>query len=223
MLKEGKFRAYRNLPIGWLTHANHGRDLTERLFHWAMEIFFLLLVSFVLLLFKGKSFIDISIFASVFIIVHTLWWVVNGNFHVYLLDSFKCIQNPGIQSVVNYLLWVTLAFKKNEAVDAVLVYGSFCRSKFHNRSDLDLRVIRSIHSQGTFKLLFLGIFARIVSFYRQIPTDLQIVDSIQFLEKQMRSDELPVVLYCRNGFIIERAGIDFESIKKNSDLVLKKT
>ncbi|MDD2336056.1 MAG: hypothetical protein PHD01_05735 [Geobacteraceae bacterium] len=221
MRKVGKYRAFRNLPIGWLTHANHSRDKTERLFHWGLEALLFLSLSLGIAVINSVSLFSWQVILSAFIATHTLWWLINGNLHVYLLDSFKCFNNAGIYKVVDYITWVTTLLTKTGAVDAVLIYGSFCRSQFHGRSDLDLRIIRRPHARNTLKLFYLAIFARIASLFSKIPTDLQVVDSYSFLQKQMRKDELPVVAYCREGFKIGRTGISFKLIAEDPSLVLK--
>ena len=221
MMKEGKYRAFRNIFIGWVTHSNHGRDKTERFVHWFMEVLIWFLIFIGLSKVSSLHFLNWQTFAISFFITHTLWWGINGNLHVYFLDSFKCVGNAGIHKIVDYISWVSNEMIKTEAVDAVLIYGSFCRSSFHNRSDLDLRIIRRINAPNTVKLFFLSIYARVVSFYIGVPTDLQVVDSMDFLNVQMRKDEHPIVVYCRSGFKVERAGISFKSVLENPSLVLK--
>ena len=54
-----------------------------------------------------------------------------------------------------------------------------------------------------------------------VPVDLQVVDSMDFLKKQMREDEKPIVIYQREGFDIYNSGLSFNEVKKNSSLVLK--
>lgn len=46
----------------------------------------------------------------------------------------------------------------------------------------------------------LGFMLRARSFFRRLPVDLQVVDSMSFLAQQMRSDEKPIVVYQRKGF-----------------------
>ena len=194
MLKEGKLRAFRNLPIGWVTHANHARDLTERLFHHACEVIILLAVLGAVFAFSNDANRSVWLITSV-VVVHTVWWVVNGNCHVCLLDSFKFFKNAGIAPILDYLCWARGWFTAGGDVVAVLVYGSFCRRQFHGRSDLDLRIIRKAGARAFLKVMPLAVVARTVSLARGIPTDLQVVDSEEFLLRQMRASELPICVF----------------------------
>lgn len=186
MQKRGRFRAIRNLVSGWITHANHGRDRSERIFHHAVELL-LLIAIFIVIFCLGCKW---HAYLIAFFAVHTLWWIVNGNFHVYMLDSFRFVRNAGIEQELKYILWAAEKFE-SFGVKAVLVYGSFCRKEFHGRSDLDLRVIRDCRKNPIVLFMF-GVYARIISMLRQCPTDLQIVDSEEFLLKQMNAREIPV-------------------------------
>ena len=219
MLKKGKYRAIRNIPIGWLTHANHGRDRTELIVHWLLELS-IAIALFSLIHFLLTLSLLVSLLIS-FFITHTIWWVVNGNFHVYLLDSFMWVRNTGIDSVLNYIKWYKKLVSSNQSVECILVYGSFCRSTFHDRSDLDLRIVRKNGSRGAGILLLLSIYARLFSLCRRIPTDLQVVDSMEFLRNQMREDERPVVVYCREGYVIAKPGKSFDEILQNPACVLR--
>lgn len=220
MAKNKRFRAFRKLLIGWVTHAIHERDRTERVFHLACEVLLFLVILSGLSVLK---FVVVSMWGEVFIIfivTHSLWWIINGNFHVNLLECFKFVHNSGVDEVVKFVSWMSNLIIKTKAVDAVLIYGSFCRSKFHSRSDLDIRIIRRPHVKGTIKLFILTVFARIVSFYRRVPLDLQVVDSYKFLDSNMKRDDFPVVVFRRDGFKIDKVGILFTAIIENPSLVL---
>ncbi len=221
MLKQGRLRAVRNLLIGWITHANHGRDRTERYVHWVCEVIMTIFISGLFLFLC--SFSSTTAIVLGLLVTHTLWWIINGNFYVYTLDSFSFIKNAGINSVLNYIQWANSLFLRTKAVECVLVYGSFCRGAFHDRSDLDLRIVRRIGAKGSSLILFMSIYARFVSLCRGIPTDLQVVDSMEFLKRQMREDEHPVVVYCRKGYAVNNPGSAFDDILKNPEGVLRKT
>lgn len=222
MKKRGCFRAFRNLFIGWLTHANHSRDRTERLVHWAIELTLVSAVLCVWFVFLPERYKNWGYACLLFMIIHSLWWIVNGNFHVYLLDSFLGIHNPGIDSVLRYIQWISDYLSREHAVICVLIYGSFCRGEFHIRSDLDIRILRRKGSKGAGRLLLLAIYFRFVSLLRGIPMDLQVVDSIAFLECQMRNDEHPVIAYCREGFEVDNKGLSLQVVLSYPNLVLKR-
>ena len=139
MMKTGKHRAYRNIPVGWFFQAIRGSDKTERIFRLSNEIVIILILSMVLMPVSHPQYL--AILAS-FVICHTLSWLLIGNFWVYMLDSFEIIKNPGIDKVIEFVDFTKDVYEASDTCNAILIYGSMCRRQFHIRSDLDLRIIR---------------------------------------------------------------------------------
>jgi hypothetical protein len=220
MLKEGKWRAVRNLPIGWITHANHGRDFSDMTAHYCAELCVLFILSVPTYFMEDHHCIAYYL-TFLFLIVHTVWWVLNGNFHVCMLDSFKYVRNAGFHAVLEYIHWLGGVMEKTGAVEAILIYGSFCRGRFHGRSDLDLRIIRKKGMSSAIALFPVVVYARLVSLLRGIPTDLQFVDSEAFLLKQMRADEHPVCVYGKGNLRTIPSGLLFEEVKGHPEKVLR--
>lgn len=220
MLKEGRLRAFRNLPIGWVTHANHARDLSERLFHHVCEGVVLLTVLGAVYAF-GAAATRIMWMIVAGILIHTAWWIINGNCHVCLLDSFKFVKNAGIGPILDYICWTRKWFVGSDRVAAILVYGSFCRRQFHGRSDLDLRVIRKSGLIAILTTMPLAVAVRIVSLVRGIPTDLQVVDNEEFLLRQMRASELPVCVFGSENLKKIVVSVAFDEVLRHPDMVLK--
>jgi predicted nucleotidyltransferase len=222
MLKEGKHRAVRNITIGWLSHAIHSTDYSERVFRIAIEIS-LMLICFNLIMYRGFFNSDIFSSAAVTVIVcHTIMWMLDGNFWVYMLDSFDWMRNPGIKRIISYVKLCRKLFQVADLCNAILIYGSMCRGEFHDRSDLDLRIIRRNDSWLGMLCLPVALFLRIISFFVILPVDLQVADSYEFINRQMRKDELPVVVHLRDGFNLKSTGKRFGEIEKNPASVFRK-
>jgi len=220
MLKDGKYRAFRNIPIGWVLQAIHSTDKSEKRFRiWIESLFFILLL---LLIYNSKflkSFPVIILFS--FFITHSLSWLFTGNFWVYMLDSFKWVKNPGIDVIINFLVLTKKLFSSGQYCDSILIYGSMCRRQFHNRSVLDLRIVRRTDSWLGFLALPIGMFLRFYSFFIFLPVDLQVVDSMNFLSRQMRADEKPIVVYASPEINLKRTGIDFDDLMQTPEIVLR--
>ena len=222
MLKEGKYRAVRNITIGWLSHAIHSTDDSERVFRIVIEI---LLMSLCYHLIKHSGIFNSGVLSSAgatIIICHTIMWMLDGNFWVYLLDSFDWMKNPGIKRIISYVKLCRRLFQVADICNAILIYGSMCRGEFHDRSDLDLRIIRRNDSWLGILCLPVALFLRMASFFVVIPVDLQVADSYEFINRQMRNDELPIVVYLRNGFKLKSTGKRFSEIEKNPSIVFMK-
>lgn len=220
MMKEGKYRALRNIPVGWFMQILHSTDHTERNFRIFLE---LLLITFFGVFVKklGAVADNTNAFFVSFVVVHSVSWFFWGNFWVYMLDSFVWIRNPGIFAVLSYINYVRSAFIRSGACDAVLIYGSMCRCAFHERSDLDLRIIRKPGINSALRAIVVGLLVRVPAAIKRIPVDLQVVDSMMFLDRQMRADENPLVVYIDSDFSITRFGIDYQSVLNNPEIILK--
>ena len=222
MLKQGKYRAIRNIAVGWITHAIHSTDFSERLFRIIIELL-LILLCFNFVISRGPFNNDIlgSLVLSI-VAGHTIMWLLDGNFWVYMLDSFNWVKNPGINRILSFVRMCRRIFQAVDICNAVLIYGSMCRSEFHNRSDLDLRIIRRTDSWLGILCLPIAFFLRVLSFFILLPLDLQVADSMTFIQKQMREDEFPIVVFLREGSALQVSGKNFTEIEKNPSTVLKK-
>lgn len=219
-MKTGRYRAFRNLPVGWVLQILHSTDRTERWVRIAFEATLIAGLWFVLA--------EVSLLGSgvarllwVFAVVHSVSWFFLGNFWVYMLDSFLWVKNPGLYAVLRYVEFVRRVFVRSASCDAILIYGSMCRSAFHGRSDLDLRIIRRPGFVAGIASVFVGFYARIPAALKKIPVDLQVVDSLKFLEKQMRPDERPVVVYLRPGVELKNLGCTLEAVLHDPSKVLR--
>jgi len=224
MLKQGRYRAIRNLCIGWITHAIHSTDYSERIFRIIIEILLMLVL---LIYFYYWSPFQRDIIASAivaFIVSHTIMWLLDGNFWVYVLDSFDWMKNPGIDKIVSYVKLCRKLFQLGDLTEAILIFGSMSRGEFHNKSDLDLRIVRRKDSILGILCLPVALFLRALSFFMVLPVDLQVSDSFNFLDRQMRKDEIPIVVYTRDSFRFRESKNNFCEIEKNpsSVFVIKK-
>ena len=216
MIKEGKYRAFRNIPVGWLLQAIHSTDLSERLFRIIFEL--IVYFSFWQACFKGHEYSVIY----AFFLSHSVCWLLTGNFWVYMLDSFLFVRNPGVDKLIAYIKLTKKMLTYLNCCDAILIYGSMCRNMFHGRSDLDLRVIRRSDAKYGAIALAIGLACRAYAFFKIIPVDLQVVDSLNFLRQQMREDENPIIVYKRKEANLSIKGRVFQSVVRDPDSVIKK-
>jgi len=215
MKKTGKGRTYRNVAIGWITHSLHSTDVSEMAFRAGIEG-----VALALTCVFYRHWLTNSLWKPLLaagITVHTVLWLLDGNFWVYLRPK-----NPGLPRIIRFLEQVRSAFLRFPASEAILVYGSMCRRQFHDRSDLDLRVIRRKSSIWGLYALALGFLFRSYSFFLRLPVDLQVVDSLEFLDRQMRADEHPILLFT-SGALRLNPSMSFDELVKNPSFVLRRT
>jgi len=138
-----------------------------------------------------------------------------------MFDSFEPLKNPGVEKAVNYVRVVRSVMLRANCCDAILIYGSMCRLQFHNKSDLDIRVVWRKDSLRALLCLPLAFYLRARSLFIRLPVDLQVVANAEVLRKQMRSDEVPIVVYSRYPISLAQGQKDFGEVERNPKLVLK--
>jgi len=218
MLKTGKYRALRNIPAGWALQAIHSTVRTERFFRIVLEVVILIVTGLVL---WATDYLTIPSSLITLVVTHTIFWFITGNFWVYMLDSFLWIENPGIKTILSFVEFTKKQLTRTNSVEAILIYGSMCRGQFHQRSDLDLRVVRRRDAMTGLIALPIGLLMRAYSFFLVLPVDLQVVDGAEFLEKQMREDERPIVVFRRDDFHSVQFGISFEEVLKDPRIIMR--
>jgi predicted nucleotidyltransferase len=218
--KWGRFIFIRNLIVGWITHSLQDRDKSEIVLHVFVE-FIIMAITFSYFSLQIQSMFLALVYS--FFVSHTFMFIFDGQFYPYIHDSFKSMNNAGINEAVLYLSKVRSHYINSSSVSAVLVYGSFCRQEFRLRSDLDIRVIRRKGILNLLKSILIGFKLRYLSILKKLPTDLLIVDSLEFVRKQMRDDEKPVALVLKSDFPIPEIGLDFDDILKCPSIAMQFT
>lgn len=128
-----------------------------------------------------------------FAIGHTLNWIFNYNFWTCLIFTFPNLKNPGNDETIKYLEGVQKRMQKSICISGCMLYGSLARSKWHVKSDLDMRILRRAGFLNGFKAYFIVFIERLIAVWYKQPLDLYMADSIEFLDK-VRDDEFPIFL-----------------------------
>ena len=185
-----------NLPRNWLHQALLYMDRTELLVRVLIEIGIFVGLLYPLSLFLQSGIFDWRALTLSFILVHTVNWIINGNWWALMMFTFPGIRNAGEKATCEYLSVMTVRLKRSQSIAALAVYGSPARGQWHDKSDLDLRILRE---KGFFHGLTAAVITmreRLIAFISGQPVDLFLADSPQFLMK-MRKDEKPIVLLKR--------------------------
>lgn len=222
--KWGRLRIIRFLIVGWSLQSVHVLDRTEQMFRIVFEGG-LLLLAFVFYSVNGdRANFRLIDYTFIFMAIHTLMFLFDSAILVGLRECFDFIKNPGINGTLSFLLLAKKLILATDAVECVLVYGSITRGMFHNRSDLDLRVIRKRDLWQSLHIMFIAVWLRAIAVWRyHIPLDLKVVDSMDYLKNEIRLDEKPIVIYCRSDFAVFNRGIDLEAVLSNPSMVLRPT
>lgn len=187
----------KNLIKNWLHQAISYMDTGELIIRLFIEFMELSFVALLLSYFTGLSIFNYWILLFSFIIVHTYNWITNGLFWALIIFAFPNLNNPGAKKTVDYLNNMRDRLTKSSCITGVAIYGSVSRSKWHKRSDIDIRFLRK---KGIICLIlssFITMRERFYAFMYKQPMDLFLADDTDFLLK-MREDEIPIMLICRD-------------------------
>lgn len=133
----------------------------------------------------------ISLISSI-ILSHSINWILNGQFPVlarYLGDRFY--KKWTLHEANDFVHW--LSSFNNHWIEDILIYGSYCRGEFSERSDLDVRILVSTGLLNSVKGALLVVFIKHYSFLRYIPVDIYSSSRKTFLNK-MANNETPISL-----------------------------
>lgn len=144
-----------------------------------------------------------TILVAAFLLAHTLNWVFNGHFFVLMryVRPFPKTEEE-FQSFVGKLkIWGV----ESKCVNAIAIYGSYCRNRLHENSDLDVRVIVE---KGLMNSICGAIFcavARWRAFFATFPLDIYLSVAGAGLEK-LRDDENPVIIVDKTSELSKHYG-----------------
>ncbi len=182
-----------NLPRGWAHQGFFYLDHTQRVGWLVFEATATILVACLIARLSRIPLSQIRLWAVSLFLAHTLNWVLNGNWWAGMLFTFPHLRNRGDQATCDYLNRMAVRLKQDRAISGVMIFGSVSRGRWHERSDLDMRLLRRRGvTNGIAGVLALW-RERWIAFWARQPLDLYLADDIPFLMK-MRPDEPPVFL-----------------------------
>lgn len=192
-VKVGDHARFVNLFYNWAHQAFFYLDTTEMIGHLIFETFLILIMVITVSYVVSIHFLNMWSIILCFIFVHTLSWIFNGNWWACMLFAFPHLRNPGEKATCRYLNRMAERLKKDSSISGVLIFGSLSRSTWHDRSDIDLRILRKSGFKNALSALFVQFRERLIALFSKQPLDMYLADDVAFLRK-MRSDENPVIL-----------------------------
>lgn len=194
-------------PWGLIRHWAHQSffylDRTERLARVALEIVPVILIVCAVVVLRDAAPISILLWVLSLLLVHTLHWVFNSNWRGCVLFALPWLRNPGAEATCEYLNALSRRLRANEAIAGVMIYGSLCRGQWHDRSDLDVRILRQSGFANGIRAVLATMQERLIAVFAKQPLDVYLADDIAFLEK-MRGDEIPIILVNRSDALERR-------------------
>lgn len=135
------------------------------------------------------------------VIAHTINWIING--HLFVLMRYVTPVAKTEKQFEYFIEKMKAAALKWKSIDAVAIYGSYCRGTLHKYSDLDVRVITHPGVLNAIKGAVFCFFQRAVAFVSIFPLDVYCSDSMDYLDR-LRDDERPAILFDFSGRLSDR-------------------
>lgn len=187
---------FSNIPRNWIHQALTYMDRGELIFRLTLELTEIILVFTLLNKIILQNNPELLFLVSV-IVVHTWNWITNSMFWALMLFTFPGMRNSGHDDTCNYLNRMSERLKKYNAISGLAIFGSPTRSCWHDRSDIDLRVVRNKGIINWFLSNFIMLRERMIAFIYMQPMDMYLADNASYLTN-MRSDERPIFLIKRD-------------------------
>ncbi|MDG1773428.1 MAG: hypothetical protein P8H32_08355 [Oceanicoccus sp.] len=197
-----------NIPRNWAHQAISYLDRGELYFRIISQVLETALVYYLLAwLLALDSWI---IFAIAFVIVHTLNWIFNSTFWAIIIFTFPWLRNPGEKATCDFLNDMAVRLRKSESIVGMAMYGSVTRKVWHDRSDLDMRIVRKPGLKYWLPANLIMLRERIIATMAIQPMDMFLADGVKFLGL-LRADEPPVFMILRDE-ALSKAYPGFEAI-----------
>jgi len=186
-----------NLPRGWLHQGFLYQDRTQQVARALLEIGPTCLCAWAFSALFDVSLHGATVWVYAMLVSHSLNWVFNHNWWAEMLFTFPSLRNPGPQKTALYLKDLADRLSRSRSISGVLLFGSLSRGAWHDRSDLDMRILRRPGILNGVRAVCAMMRERFLALLAHQPLDVYLADDVVFLEK-MRQDETPVFLVKRD-------------------------
>jgi predicted nucleotidyltransferase len=182
-----------NLPRGWAHQGFFYLDRTQRIGRVVFEIVPAALLAGLIGAIGGIRLSNVWLWCASLLLANTLNWVLNGNWWAGMLFAFPSLRNRGERATCTYLNDMAGRLKRDRSISGAMIFGSVARGQWHERSDLDVRLLRRPGVWNAVAGVLVLLRERWIALWSRQPLDIYLADGIPFL-KRMRADEPPVFL-----------------------------
>jgi len=189
---DGRARLW-NIPRGWAHQGFFYLDRTQRIGRVVCEIVPTIIIAWLIGEIGGVPLSRVRLWCVSLLVAHTLNWVFNGNWWAGMLFTFPDLRNAGERVTCDYLNGMARRLKNDRAISGGMIFGSVSRGQWHDRSDLDVRLLRRMGAWNGVAAVLVLSRERLIALLVRQPLDIYLADDIPFL-RRMRQDERPVFL-----------------------------
>ena len=166
-------------------------DTTEKIY----RIVFTVLVGSLIWIFLNLFFKN-NIYALIFLsffLGHTLNWIVNCNFSVIIIHRLM-LSRISKQQLFDYLYVLEDKLKGKEWVLYCGSFGSICRGKLKDSSDIDISIVRRPGLKNAMASILFSVKEKKFADFKKIPLEIYISDSPENSKKRFKGESNPVVI-----------------------------
>lgn len=179
----------------WIFQGMRQMNIYEICLKVSLDIVLVIIFSYLLIDWL-PSLLSTIVFS--FLLAHTLNWIFNG--HIYVLWRYVRPVPTSKEKFVKFVQEMTHRGSDRASLDGIAIFGSYCRGKLHQYSDLDVRfVVKDVVLNGIFGAAYC-LFERFIAFFKRFPLDIYCCVGMNGMEK-LSEDEIPVVLFDRSGLL----------------------
>jgi predicted nucleotidyltransferase len=166
-------------------------DRTEKLYKILFSVFGSILTGIFL-----NSFFKIDIYALIslsFFLGHTLNWIVNCNFSGLIIHRLM-ISSVTKGQLFDYLYVLEDKLKGKKWVLYCGSFGSICRGKLKDSSDIDISIVRRPGLRNAMASIMFSVKEKKFADFKKIPLEIYISDSPENSIKRFKGENNPVVI-----------------------------
>lgn len=153
---------------------------------------------FVLLFKPGSAYCHIGMLTVSVFLTHFLNWIFNNNFWNCMNSAFPWRSNRGTERTLAYLNGMKTRLAGHRSISGMMFLGSLSRFEWHDRSDIDMRLLRAPGLLNGISAALLMSRERVIAVFERQPLDAYLADTPEMLVKR-RKDETPIFLLKRDA------------------------
>ncbi len=197
-IRDNKYLNWILIFTNWFFQSIINADRTEKIFKISFTLFFWVLFYVVSDLLFSFSIIKLVLIS--FVIAHTLNWVINGNFYNLIIHRLL-LAEVSKKKLFDYTIELEEKLKTQNWILYAASFGSICRGKLKDSSDIDISIVRKPGFKNAVKAIVFSIKEKKYADRKKIPLELYISDTPENSIKRFAAEKNPVVVFDSEGTI----------------------
>lgn len=191
-IRDNRYLNWILILSNWMLQGILHADRTEKIYKLSFTLVFWLIF------FLFSSYVThmtaIYTILITFVIAHSLNWLVNGNFYVLIIHRLM-LGKLSKNDLFSYLDILGNRIQQQHWVLYAASFGSICKGKLKDTSDLDLTIVRKKGFKNAIYSILFAIKEKKLADFKGIPLEIYISDSPQDSIKRFGGEKNPVVIY----------------------------